>query len=666
MRAAAGQGALPPPIRRWRQWQRRPRPQMRDRRGTKLRACRGVEAVAGLGQLPQRRHQDGIQPVRHGPGQDVHRGAPSQRRIDGVEAGEQIDDEPRFHRGHARRPGRVRRIAHRLARQGGHQPGRCVRQRPPALFRPRRPQPGQQAGTGGGQRGGGAGDDGLGQLRGARRRQAIERGGDGGVVGGGVTAADSDLAQEPLDRRGIAEPGQQRQHPCGLAWLPAGRRLLFLAIGRPAATRPTGDHVPGQVMRFGRKCRTGVRSTRRPASGQLVEIRQGRPQPALAQHPEAAVGRPEHQRRPPVSPLERRAFIAGRAMELFLVRREVLQRARRGEFVVLGRDRPGYPGAIVGAAPLRQRHAAVAHLAGLEIVVIVVVPVPAPGTGVLGDTAFLDGQQRQMHVAACLRCCGPHHPGHRRIDALEGWKAQLGRGVGMFQQVDQLGRRAVGRVPPGLQQGSHPGLFACIAGRLRRLAAARAHQVVDQGQAAAFGERQDFVHAVGVEGGETRFGRIVPVQVQPDAAVLVTDHQFAAGEQRRQHDHQRAEHAWQFLGIAVAEEEAARLVEQQLVQRRGDRGLHAEAVGYPGENTLQSRCPAFAAQAHLFWADLPTAPYCRVEDRFFAAAIRCRLGHRRELRRLHRQQRQCHRADALDLERGRAQLGGAGAARQSR
>ncbi len=150
------------------------------------------------------------------------------------------------------------------------------------------------------------------------------------------------------------------------------------------------------------------------------------------------------------------------------------------------------------------------------------------------------------------------------------------------------------------------------------------------------------------------------MQVKPDAVVLVTDHQFAAGEQRRQQDHQRAEHPVQLLGIAVAEEEAARLVEQQLMERGRNRGLHAEAVGDPGEDALQSDCPALAAQAHLLRPDLPTAPYRRVENRCFTAAVRRRFRHRRELRCLRRQQRQCHLADALDLERGRAQLGGAG------
>ncbi len=203
-----------------------------------------------------------------------------------------------------------------------------------------------------------------------------------------------------------------------------------------------------------------------------------------------------------------------------------------------------------------------------------------------------------------------------------------------------------GRVPPGLQQRGHPGLFA--------------HQVVDQGEAAALGERQDFVHAIGIEGGEAQLGRVVPVQVELDAALLVTGHQFAAGEQRRQHDHQRAEHAMQFLGVAVAEKEAARLIRQQLVERRGDRGLHPKAVSDPGEDALQRGRPSLAAQAHLLCPDLPTAPYRRVEDRCFAAAVRCRFRHPRELRRLHRQQWQRHRADALDLERGRAQLGGAG------
>ena len=168
------------------------------------------------------------------------------------------------------------------------------------------------------------------------------------------------------------------------------------------------------------------------------------------------------------------------------------------------------------------------------------------------------------------------------------------------------------------------------------------------------------MHAVGVEGGEGRLRRVVAAQVEPDLAALVAHDQLAAREGGRQRDHEGREHAGRLLGVAMADEEAALIIEQQLVELGCDRRVNAEPLGDAGQDRLQRPGPVPAADAHPIRADLPAAPNRRVDHGLFAAAVGGRFGHGDELPGLHRQQGQRHGADALDLQQRRQQLSCAG------
>ena len=69
------------------------------------------------------------------------------------------------------------------------------------------------------------------------------------------------------------------------------------------------------------------------------------------------------------------------------------------------------------------------------------------------------------------------------------------------------------------------------------------------------------MHAIGVEGGEGGLRRVVAAQVEPDLAALVAHDQLATCERGRQRDHEGREHARRLLGVAMADEEAAFIIE---------------------------------------------------------------------------------------------------------
>ena len=154
-----------------------------------------------------------------------------------------------------------------------------------------------------------------------------------------------------------------------------------------------------------------------------------------------------------------------------------------GNFAQIGRR-------AVRPSPVGQRHAALEHRAGLER--IRRVPPAASrsrGVGILRRTAFLDGQQRQVRIAPGV----PRRARQRR-------ETEFGRRVGMLQRIDQLGRQGsvgAGGVRPAPRQGHDAGLFRRVLRGVRRATAAGAapaQEVVDQGQAAAFTDRQDLVY----------------------------------------------------------------------------------------------------------------------------------------------------------------------------
>ena len=168
------------------------------------------------------------------------------------------------------------------------------------------------------------------------------------------------------------------------------------------------------------------------------------------------------------------------------------------------------------------------------------------------------------------------------------------------------------------------------------------------------------MHAVGVEGGEGGLRRVVAAQVEPDLAALVAHDQLATCERGRQRDHEGREHARRLLGITMADEEAALIIEQQLVELGCDRGIDAEPLCDAGQDCLQRPDPVPAADAHPIRADLPATPNRRVDHGLLATTVGGGFGNANELPGLDRQQGQRHGAGPLDLQQRGQQLGCAG------
>src|SRR3954452_8395611 len=131
-----------------------------------------------------------------------------------------------------------------------------------------------------------------------------------------------------------------------------------------------------------------------------------------------------------------------------------------------------------------------------------------------------------MEITARLLRGRGEHAGYGGISALQGREPKLGWCVGVFEWINQLLRGDIARAPlriaPGLQQRRNAGLLARIIGWLGWSAPTATYQIVDQGQAVALRDRQNLVHAVGVESGEGRLRGVVAAQIEPDFAALVT------------------------------------------------------------------------------------------------------------------------------------------------
>lgn len=158
------------------------------------------------------------------------------------------------------------------------------------------------------------------------------------------------------------------------------------------------------------------------------------------------------------------------------------------------------------------------------------------------------------------------------------------------------------------------------------------------------------MHAVGIEGGPGDLGNISAAQVESSFALAMTDHQFTARVQRRQRHDQRAEHPRRLLGVAMLEEKAALVVDQQLVQLGLHPGACAETRGRAFDDAVEHRRPVPAPDANAVGADLPGAAHGGVNQRVCPAAIGRAFSRRDELSGLRRQQRQGDLADAFNLD----------------
>ena len=144
--------------------------------------------------------------------------------------------------------------------------------------------------------------------------------------------------------------------------------------------------------------------------------------------------------------------------------------------------------------------------------------------------------------------------------------------------------------------------------------------------------------------------------------------------QRGQCDDQGGEHAGRFLGVAVADEETALVIDQQFVQFRRHRFRHTEPGRGADHDGIQALRPVLPLNADPIGVDLPGPPDIGVDQGLRAAAVRRTRRDRDELLGLGRQQRQGNRADIPHLQQGQVHgartgrievAGGAGRAQQS-
>ena len=105
----------------------------------------------------------------------------------------------------------------------------------------------------------------------------------------------------------------------------------------------------------------------------------------------------------------------------------------------------------------------------------------------------------------------------------------------------------------------------------------------------------------------------------------------------------------------MVHEEAALVVDQQLVQLGGHTGAGTQPGRCALDNAVHHRGPVLARDADTISADLPSSAHRRVDQRIAAAAVRRTLGRRNQLRGMRRQQRQRDRADAIDLDQWHVQ-----------
>jgi len=105
----------------------------------------------------------------------------------------------------------------------------------------------------------------------------------------------------------------------------------------------------------------------RPALGQVCEIRQGDPQAGLVEDREESIARPKHESGPAVGALEGGSFVAGRLVEVLVVRVHVFERVGGRKLVVFDRQLDQKRRAAVEPPPFGKADIAVIDLASFQL-----------------------------------------------------------------------------------------------------------------------------------------------------------------------------------------------------------------------------------------------------------------------------------------------------------
>ncbi len=168
------------------------------------------------------------------------------------------------------------------------------------------------------------------------------------------------------------------------------------------------------------------------------------------------------------------------------------------------------------------------------------------------------------------------------------------------------------------------------------------------------------MHTISVKGGKRDLGRFVTPQVDPHLAIIVTHDQLAAIGLRRQRHHKCRKHARRLLGVAMADEKAALVVDQQLVEFGRHLPMNAQPFGSTRHNAIERLGPMLATDGDAARLDLPGAADIRIDDGVRAAPERSPCRGLDQLLGLLRQQRQRNQSDAIDIDTWRQEFGQAG------
>jgi len=158
------------------------------------------------------------------------------------------------------------------------------------------------------------------------------------------------------------------------------------------------------------------------------------------------------------------------------------------------------------------------------------------------------------------------------------------------------------------------------------------------------------MHAVGIEGREADLRRLLQTQVEDDLPAQVLDDQFAATVDRGQREHYGCEHARDYLGVAMVDEEATGVVDEKLVEVGFDRLAHAEPERGFGNQAGERFVPLTSADPNMSGFDLPGSADAAIDQCLLPSPMRGGPGDSDELLGLHRQHRKGDPADAIDID----------------
>ena len=383
------------------------------------------------------------------------------------------------------------------------------------------------------------------------------------------------------------------------------------------------------------------------ASGVALELcRQPRDGSADAGAREDGQGprlRPQHQRRVAIRALEAHPLVARGFVQPLLVRHRVVEGAVWQQLPVhqlqLAEQRPG----AVPVRPAVEPVPAVEELADLHRLDVALVPAPAIDVFAPVHCVAMLFDVDDGRVELALGTLGRRGQGLRSggIGVLERIEGQSRLAVLVVEQPHQLLRRVVLVLPRDEALRDQVDLLAVVRRLARRgLVAGPQAQVEDERQAMARRDRPDLVRAVGVERRERKLRRLLDLHVGGHLDAAVAHDQRAALARDRQRDRQGGDHAVRLLGVAVGGEEAAALVDEQLVEPGIEPvGRAAEPLRRRVEDLRERLRPRAAREVNPLRADLPAVADRGVDERVrplaVGRALRCRdqvadlrLGHR--------------------------------------